>query len=710
MIKLYAVHIAPMLSRWYLLLTLLLLLSVSGFAADRQQLIPMSLEERTSKADIVLEGEVISQKAFWDSRHENIYTSNIIKVYKVFKGEVQSKEIELITQGGTVGMKMHVLSSALELGKGEQGIFFLSKNQPIQSTPGGNRLKVRAYAGQQGFIDYNLNNGPLTGVFEQYDAVQEVYDKITAITGQDVRTVTVNEKLRQAITTSKSQVQRSMAAPVVTNFSPTVASAGTRTIITINGTGFGNTRGSGMVQFRNADAGGKTFMTPLPSAYLSWSNTQIRMYIPSRGQDPDDGAAGTGVIRITANDGTSFTTTQQIEIEYVYSNVSFEGKSFQPILIDTDNRGGYTIQFAPSIQSRNAAQEGFRRAMNSWVCNTQVNWQIGSPTTTEKTADDNSNIIRFVNSGDLDENVLASTLSRYEGCATRTDTLFWLSEFDMQINNSINWQYGPGPPINKQYDFETVMLHELGHAHQLGHVILPRAVMHYAVEFEKLFRDLSAADIRGATFVMANSTGPNICQQSPMVPELEGDCNLAPEIFTFEAAFQNGRVTVQWQTQEEVAVDFFAVQRSDNGNNWSDIATVDAQGPSTTPLDYVYIDEDPLPDISYYRLRVVYVDGSVRFSPRARVLDPASLRVLRVYPNPIPPDRHSIRLLYLVQTNTNMTINLYNASGKLVREYTLTLTDVNTPIDLPLGGLAAGMYILRWEERGNSGEFKIIKL
>ncbi|MFQ1040111.1 hypothetical protein ACEWB5_26055, partial [Citrobacter koseri] len=152
-------------------------------------------------------------------------------------------------------------------------------------------------------------------------------------------------------------------------------------ILTINGTGFGNTRGSGSVAFKNSDDGGRTFTEAPVDAYLSWTNTQIRLYIPSAGLD--DGTAGTGEIRVTANDGTVTTTVDKITIPFAYTNLYEDNISYQPALINIDGAGGYSIRFAPSMQSRAEAQEGFKRAMNSWVCNTKVNWKIGSPTTKE---------------------------------------------------------------------------------------------------------------------------------------------------------------------------------------------------------------------------------------------------------------------------------------------------------------------------------------
>ena len=714
MTKINAASIAPNRIKLSILCAVFLaLLTTTRLLADNGlHMIPVSLEERARKAELVIEGEVVSQKSFWNADRTNIYTSHIIRVYKVFKGTTQEKQLELITQGGSVGLTKHLLSTALELYKGQQGVFFLMNEQEIRTTPFNLNLRTRAYASQQGFVKYNLQEGSATDVFNTYSSVQRLQSTVAEHTGKSYRIIQENETLQQALETNQSaaqnQTQNSLLLPVITSFTPTVATAGTGEILTINGTNFGSTRGSGKVEFRNADDGGKTYIEPRLKDYVSWSNTQIRVRIPSRGLS--GGTAGSGDIRVTASDGTSISSTTQLTIEYALLNVTLTEprvKSFIPMLQNKNGNGGYTVRFAPSMQNRAAAQEGFRRALNSWVCTTNVNWEIGAPTTIEAANDDDVSVIRFASSSSFgQENVLASTLSRWEGLRCGTDTLFWLSEFDMSINSSINWQYGPGPPVNRQYDFETVMLHELGHAHQLGHVILPRAVMHYAVEFQVLIRDLSDADIRGGNKIMEKSIVPNVCQEPPMVPKTDGDCNLAPEILTFEGSFQGGQVVLRWQTQQEQNVDFYTIQRSVNGSDWEDLADVDASGAGS----YTFTDTNPLPDISYYRLEVVYTDNSTSFSPRVRVIDPQSLRVLRVYPNPVPPDTYSVNLLYLVQASTTLSVQLYNTSGKLVRDVNFSLSDINVPAELSLGNLAAGVYILKWQEKSNSGQFKIVKL
>jgi hypothetical protein len=700
-----------------ILALLLSLLAFRAAASEEFHMVPVSLEERTKAADIIVEGEVIASRSFWDARRENIYTANTIRLYKVFKGQVREQQLEVITDGGTVGLTKHVVSSALQLQKGQQGLFFLTKGSRVANAAGASVPVATPYASRQGFVRYNPERATAADPFNAYQSVQEVYDAITTRTGRSYSTVVENARLRTGILKQSQQqaAQASALAPVITTFSPTITSAGTNAVLTINGTGFGSSRGSGTVEFRNADDGGKTFVTPYPSDYISWTNSQIRVRVPSTG--PDGGTAGTGQIRVTAADGTSTISAGTLTIEFAYSNVVAEGgnRPKQPVMVDIDRSGGYTIQFAPSLQGRQAAQEGFRRAMNSWVCTTNVNWKVGTPTTSETTAEDGRSVIRFASGSDVGGNeILARTISRYNGRVCNNDTLFWLTEFDMEINNTKNWQYGPGGPNQQQFDFETVVLHELGHAHQLGHVILSNAIMHYSIPSSRTIRDLGPADIRGANLVMTKSVAQNICNRPPMALMLEGDCNLAEEIYTFDAAFNaSGAVDVVWTTNSEPNVDYYVVQRSEEGQDWETLSEVNARGPG----NYTFTDPAPYHRRSYYRLRVVYTDGSDAFSGRVQVLNPEDLRAFKVYPNPIGLNtdsngspREVLQVEYLVRTNTTLTLMLYDIQGKLVRQMEATVTDATNLVEMDVADLAAGTYILHWSEGTASGTEKVIKL
>ncbi|MEJ8758408.1 T9SS type A sorting domain-containing protein [Pontibacter sp. H259] len=697
-----ALHSRSILSYFRLRLLLVGLLASQVALADKNlHMVPISVEERVRAAEMVVEGEVILKRSFWDARRENIYTSNIIKVYKVFKGTLQQQEVEVITEGGTVGLDKHVYSVALSLNVGQQGVFFLQAQHKLANTPGNNRFSTRPYASEQGFIKYDVASHTAAGVFEKYTSVEQVYATVTRQTKTNYSTIAVNQRL-----TSKpqQQVHRSVQLPVVTSFTPRTASAGTRTILTINGTNFGSSRGTGFVSFKNADDGGRTFIKAPEDAYLSWTNTQIRMYIPSAGAE--DGTAGTGELRITAADGSVNTTTDKLTIIYAYSNLYQEGKSYQPSLIDENNKGGYTIRFAPSMQSRANAQEGFTRAMNSWICNTNINWEIGSPITKESSSADGEVIIMFKSASDVGAGVLARTLSRYRGCSNDQTKEFnwWLSEFDMEINSNISWEYGPGKPTNNQFDFETVMLHELGHAHQLGHVILVReAVMHFELEVRSDYRVLSEADIAGGRFIMARSLElqkTDICPQATMEPKDD----LACEITEFKAEYiSNEDILLTWKATPETGISRYVIERSANGTTFEEIGTVAAAAENT------FTDTDPLPRTAFYRLRVIYTNNEERFSDEISITNPAFLYVFEAGPNPVGDDE-KFTIQFIVDKDTPMDLALYDLSGKVVRNFRILFTESNMPLEFDMKGLAAGIYILKWNYSGGDGTLKIVKL
>jgi hypothetical protein len=78
----------------------------------------------------------------------------------------------------------------------------------------------------------------------------------------------------------------------------------------------------------------------------------------------------------------------------------------------------------------------------------------------------------------LPDGVLASTYSYSDACDPYNKPAFKLG-FDILIHNSgvslgtNNFTLGPCPPATniQQLDFETILLHELGHALNLGHII-----------------------------------------------------------------------------------------------------------------------------------------------------------------------------------------------------------------------------------------------
>ncbi|MGZ3753639.1 MAG: hypothetical protein ACXVAY_01695 [Mucilaginibacter sp.] len=170
----------------YKLFTLLLLLG-AGHAFG--QLVPVSLTQRIDKASVIFEGKVTAKTSAWNPAHTQIYTSNIVAVYKVFKGSISASQVEIITPGGTVGNDMEQVSHSLQLETGQVGIFTAIPN-PVALPSVSGLQQLKAYAGLQGFIKYDLATHTATDPFAHYKSIiNEVYPAITRRTNAAIVTL-----------------------------------------------------------------------------------------------------------------------------------------------------------------------------------------------------------------------------------------------------------------------------------------------------------------------------------------------------------------------------------------------------------------------------------------------------------------------------------------------------------------------------------------
>jgi hypothetical protein len=93
-------------------------------------------------------------------------------------------------------------------------------------------------------------------------------------------------------------------------------------------------------------------------------------------------------------------------------------------------------------------------------------------------------------------------------------------------------------------------------------------------------------------------------------------------------------VQLGWLTASEENSSHFEVERSSDGRNFTTLATVNAQGNSSSPVTYAEADMSPLSATSYYRLRMVDLDGTFSYSKTVAVSSASAGLQVRAYPNP----------------------------------------------------------------------------
>jgi len=522
-----------MMKKIYTIATLVFLFTLTPLADFSQNCLILNepLDNRVAASDLIFEGKVTNATSYWNETHDKIFTSNTIEVYKIFKGSVNSETVELITEGGIVDDTWIKVDPTLTLSIGEVGVFICNNNSTASS--------YKPTNSSLGFIKYNLEESSASDIFTNYGSItSNMYQVITRQTGASIREVKKFDVESYKIDNTNKKI----AAPVITSFSPSTATAGTKTLLTINGSGFGASRGTNSVGFKDANNGGASDTdvndngtTADDFYYEKWSDTQIKVYVPHRNGSTNY-FAGTGKISVKVGGTRAYSSTDLVINWSRYEAQSIDGL-VPSVLANINGAGGYTWRMNSTFAANTAAVAAVGRALNTWSCAAGINWSIGSNTSLTTNADDGINVIRFANSGELANNILASTATIYRlFCGSGTTRRWYLLGFDMAVNNvkilgTFDWQYGPALASNSEYDLETVMVHELGHAMQVGHIIKKYFIMNYSISNGENTRSLHADmvdcanDIGVSSFATASCTGPSP-DGGAMIKNIPSSCTI----------------------------------------------------------------------------------------------------------------------------------------------------------------------------------------
>ncbi len=508
----------------FYLLFIILGLSFSAFSQCMVE--HYSLEKRITESDMVVEGRILEGKSHYKKNSRFIYTVYQLEVYRIFKGALTTKTIEIMTEGGRIDLEMMTAHPSFQVTQGLTGVFFLKNSYEMIEADMTETLRYSGMASEQSVITYDLDDQFAYDHEYTYGSIQkELYNAITAVTKEEIQSVNPVE-----LNPWKDRL-RPLATPVISSFNKDTISAGAEEVLVINGSNFGSTRGNGAVQFLDANYGdGRTFSPEFRTSYLSWSDSKIEVMVPSR--------AGTGRVKVLNNNNESGTSSKNLTISYshlntFYGSASIDTQYFVTDHVDDNAKGGYSWQMHVAFKARTNAVNSFMRALETWRCGTLMNWDVGTETTVNSIARDNVNLVRMTK---FTDNKLGVCYSFWSGCGSSTTLLWYVTELDIEFDSTKNWYYGTGTPSGSQMDFESVATHELGHGHQLGHVIDNKKIMHYSIGNGERKTTLSTDDVNGATAVVSRSVQSNFCGPNKLVALAPNKCTITKPQANFSSS------------------------------------------------------------------------------------------------------------------------------------------------------------------------------
>jgi hypothetical protein len=151
----------------------------------------------------------------------------------------------------------------------------------------------------------------------------------------------------------------------------------------------------------------------------------------------------------------------------------------------------------------------------------------------------------------------------------------------------------------------------------------------------------------------------------------------------FNAFLEGKKVHLNWATASEKNNDYFQIERSVDMIHSETLGKVGGVGNSSQVTSYEFFDENPLPNISYYRLRQVDFDGKEELTKWEAIYQKfVGARIVLIGPNP------TADFINVSGIQSSFTLMIFDSVGKLIID-----SQVSNPAEkIDIAHLPKGIY------------------
>ena len=196
----------------------------------------------------------------------------------------------------------------------------------------------------------------------------------------------------------------------------------------------------------------------------------------------------------------------------------------------------------------------------------------------------------------------------------------------------------------------------------------------------------------------------------PTVYRIHGLVDGADALLPIELLSFTGKVVqegnlLNWKTENEINSNYFSLESSADGLQFSEIGTVLAAGNSSNEKNYSFLDRHPVAYTTYYRLKMIDLDNNYKYS-NVVPLTGTSTQSLTIAPNPATA---IISIVYTTSFEGTGSFNIYTADGILLKQIPQQFEDGFNKIEVDIAHLAPAAYIAEIVDGGNSTKGIFIK-
>ena len=191
-------------------------------------------------------------------------------------------------------------------------------------------------------------------------------------------------------------------------------------------------------------------------------------------------------------------------------------------------------------------------------------------------------------------------------------------------------------------------------------------------------------------------SGNGISSRTLSVP---ANAVLPVQMASFTASFDFNKVNLDWSTASEENNEYFTIERSADGTNFSPLSKIKGAGNSSTLISYHYTDVTPVTGTSYYRIRQTDIDGKSTVSEVRTIKNNTSAKTISLYP--VPNNGNTVNITG-IRDYKNYDLTVISATGASLYQSALSSSSVTLPL------LKTGFYFVRITDK-ISGEVTNIR-
>ena len=199
--------------------------------------------------------------------------------------------------------------------------------------------------------------------------------------------------------------------------------------------------------------------------------------------------------------------------------------------------------------------------------------------------------------------------------------------------------------------------------------------------------------------VLSDPTNASIADGLGIVTITDNDQALPVELISFTAECSETETLISWQTASEYNSAHFIVEKSREGFNWLNLASLAAAGNSTTLINYSFTDAEKS-GVAYYRLQQVDQDGTAKtYGPISSNCSNNGIS-LKTFPNP-----SSEQFTISIESEVPMTVAqiiVKDVFGRVVASKAVSIVEGTTQVELSNLILQGGIYTVSLEENGKA--------